>query len=73
MLIQPNILLKERCRIERGYSEILAWEIRWTEEPSRQEPMGWQRVGHDWAPENDLPARATWPRGQAGTHWWSSV
>ena len=29
------------------YSSILAWEIPWTEEPLRLQPMGSQRVGHD--------------------------
>ena len=27
----------------------IAWKIPWTEEPGRLQPMGWQRVGHDWA------------------------
>ena len=29
------------------HSSILAWEIPWTEEPSRLQSMGSQRVGHD--------------------------
>ena len=29
------------------HSSILAWEIRWTEGPSRLQSMGSQRVGHD--------------------------
>ena len=29
------------------YSSTLAWKIPWTEEPGRQQSMGWQRVGHD--------------------------
>ena len=29
------------------HSRILAWEIPWTEERSRLQSMGWQRVGHD--------------------------
>ena len=29
------------------HSIILAWEILWTEEPSRLQSMGSQRVGHD--------------------------
>ena len=28
---------------------IHAWEIPWTEEPGRLQPMGSHRVGHDWA------------------------
>ena len=30
-----------------AHSSILAWEIPWTEEPGRLQPMGSQRVGHD--------------------------
>ena len=36
--------------LEKGMvtsSNILAWEIPWTEEPGRQQSMGLQRVGHD--------------------------
>ena len=29
------------------HSNILAWEIPWTEEPGGLETMGWQRVGHN--------------------------
>ena len=29
------------------HSSILAWEIPWTEEPSRLQSMGLQRVRHD--------------------------
>ena len=29
------------------YSNILAWEIPWTEEPGELQSMGSQRVGHD--------------------------
>ena len=29
------------------HSSILVWEIPWTEEPSRLQSMGLQRVGHD--------------------------
>ena len=29
------------------HSSTLAWEIPWTEEPGRLQPMGSQRVGHD--------------------------
>ena len=31
------------------HSSTLAWKIPWTEEPGRLQPMGLQRVGHDWA------------------------
>ena len=29
------------------YSNILAWEIPWTEEPGGLQSLGLQRVGHD--------------------------
>ena len=29
------------------HSNILAWEIPWTEEPGGLQTMGWQRVGHN--------------------------
>ena len=32
-------------------SSILAWKIPWTEEPVRLQSMGLQRVGHNWATE----------------------
>ena len=31
------------------HSNILAWEIPWTEEPGGLQSVGSQRVGHDWA------------------------
>ena len=31
------------------HSRTIAWKIPWTEEPGRLQPMGLQRVGHDWA------------------------
>ena len=37
--------------MEKGmvtHSSILAWRIPWTEEPSRLQSMGSQRIGHDW-------------------------
>ena len=36
--------------LEKGmatHSSILAWRLPWTEEPSRLQSMGSQRVGHD--------------------------
>ena len=36
--------------LEKGVatpSSVLAWRIPWTEEPSRLQSMGSQRVGHD--------------------------
>ena len=37
--------------LEKGmatYSNILAWEIPWTEEPGGLQSMGLQRVGREW-------------------------
>ena len=31
------------------HSSTTAWKIPWTEEPSRLQSIGSQRVGHDWA------------------------
>ena len=31
------------------HSSTLAWKIPWAEEPGGLQPMGSQRVGHDWA------------------------
>ena len=31
------------------HSSILSWRIPWTEKPGRLEPIGLQRVGHDWS------------------------
>ena len=36
------------------HSSILAWEISWTEEPDRLQPMGLQRAGYDWASDHIL-------------------
>ena len=36
--------------LEKGmetHSNILAWEIPWTEEPGGLQSIGWPRVGHD--------------------------
>ena len=30
------------------HSSTIAWKIPWTEEPGRVQPVGLQRVGHDW-------------------------
>ena len=30
------------------HSSILAWKIPWTEEPGGLQPVGSQRIGHDW-------------------------
>ena len=42
---QEDILEKEMAT----HSNILAWQIPWTEEPGGIQSMGLQRVRHDWA------------------------
>ena len=44
-LVREDPLEKEMAT----HSSVLAWETPWTEEPSRLQSMGSQRVGHDWA------------------------
>ena len=47
MWVQP---LGQEDPLEQGmetHSNILAWRIPWTEEPSRLQSPGLQRVGHD--------------------------
>ena len=39
------------------HSRTIAWEIPWTEEPGRLQPMGSQRVGHDRATSLSLSLR----------------
>ena len=42
--------LSQKDPLEKGmatHSSTLAWRIPWTEEPSRLQSMGSQRVGHD--------------------------
>ena len=41
---QEDLLEKEMAT----HSSVLAWKIRWTEEPGRLQSMGSQRVGHYW-------------------------
>ena len=44
--------------LEKGmatHSSILAWRIRWTEEPGGLQSMGSQRVWHDWVTSLSLP------------------
>ena len=42
--------LGQKDPLEKGMailSSILAWEIPWTEETDRLQPMGSQKIGHD--------------------------
>ena len=44
------------------HSSTLAWKIPWTEEPGRLQPMGSQRVGHDWETSLSLFTFLHWRR-----------
>ena len=45
------------------HSSTLPWKIPWTEEPGRLQPVGSQRVGHDWATSiSFFPGRFHMPR-----------
>ena len=35
------------------HSSTLAWKIPWTGEPGELQPMGLQRVGHNWVTEQE--------------------
>ena len=59
--------------LEKGMatqSNILAWRIPRTEEPSGPESIGSQRVGHDWSNSAHMESRKTalmgWCAGQQG-------
>ena len=45
-------------------SSIHAWEIPWTEEPGRLQPMGLQRVGHDWVTKHSTATVITSGQGE---------
>ena len=48
----PGFILGQENPLEKGtatHSSIFAWRIPWTEKPGRIQPMGLQRVGHEWA------------------------
>ena len=38
------------------HSSILAWKIQWTEEPDGLQPMGLERVSHDWMTSTSILA-----------------
>ena len=44
-----DILEKEMA----NHSSFLAWKIPWAEEPCGLQPMGWQRIGHNWTTEHN--------------------
>ena len=52
-LDQEDALEKEMAT----HSNIVAWWIPWTEEPSRLQSIEVQRVGHDWATNKEKKER----------------
>ena len=49
--------------LEKGmatHSSIIAWRIPWTEKPGGLQPMGLQKVGHDWATDIINNHHMTW-------------
>ena len=50
------------------HSSILAWRIPWTEEPSRLQPMRWQRVRHSWMTEEQKHTHNTETTGHPSAH-----
>ena len=48
------------------HSSTLAWKIQWTEEPGRPQPMGSQRVQHNWATSL---TQAKWADVEQGWAW----
>ena len=60
-----NLSLPSPVTLEKEmapHSTTLAWKIPWTEEPSRLQSMGSQRVGHDWATSLSLFIFMHWRR-----------
>ena len=47
--LRCSFLISKLCRDMATHSRILAWKIPWTEEPGGLQPMGSQRLRHDWA------------------------
>ena len=62
---QKDTLEKEMAT----YSNILAWKIPWTEEPSRLQSMGSQRAGHNWV-TNTLRFSVQFSSVQSLSHVW---
>ena len=55
--------LNQEDPLEKGmatHSSILAWKIPWTEEPSKLQSMGSQRVEHDLVTEHACTATYYW-------------
>ena len=56
----PQVTLEKEMAT---HSSILARKIPWTEEPVRLQPMGSQRVGHDWATSLHFRWHSFWNEG----------
>ena len=60
-------------------SSILTWKSPWTEEPGGLQPVGWQRVVHDWRDLAHTHAycRNSWFTGRflspRGSHLWQQL
>ena len=52
------------------HSSILAWKISWGEEPGGMQPMGSQRVGHNWATNTYLEIYAFFTVFSIGRFVW---
>ena len=55
--------LGQKDPLEEGmatHSSILAWRIPWTEESSRLQSRGLQRIGHDWSNLAHTHAQSAW-------------
>ena len=53
-LLKPQPCVMAFWFIMATHSSTLAWKIPWTEEPGRLQPMGSQRVRHDWVTSPSL-------------------
>ena len=65
---QEDALEKEMAT----HSSILAWRIPRTEEPSRLQSMGLQRIGHDWA-TNPLSINLAFIEGLLYAIWYQHL
>ena len=81
-------LTSTRVYLEKAlapHSSTLAWKIPWTGEPGRQQSMGLQRLGHNWATSLSLFTFIHWRRkwqptpvflpgeSQGWGTWWAAV
>ena len=68
--------LPSNAALEEGmttHSSILAWRIPWTEEPGGLQPMGLQRVGHDWIRPKRLSTYAYQCREHGFSPWTGKI